>query len=168
MSQLKFKGTPASTIGELPKEGQTVTFSRLVKNDLSEVSIDAYAGKKKVISFFPSIDTGVCATSVRKFNQAAAEFKDTAVLNISLDLPFALARFCGAEGISNCETLSGFKSDIGKNWGLVLENTPLSGLYARGVIVLSKDNKVLYTELVSDIVNEPNYELALNALAKPL
>ena len=109
MSKILFKGQPVNTIGELPKIGQTVKFEKLVKNDLSEVSISAYAGKSKVISIFPSIDTGICAASVRKFNQEATHLKNTVVLNVSLDLPFANSRFCGAEGIANCETLSAFR-----------------------------------------------------------
>jgi thioredoxin-dependent peroxiredoxin len=164
MAQLKFKGTPAQTVGELPKKGQNFNFSNLVKTDLSVVSSENYLGKKKVLNIFPSVDTGVCATSVRKFNEKAADLKNTAVLNISADLPFALGRFCGAEGIKNCDALSGFRSDFGKESGLSLKDTPLAGLYARSVIVLSEDNKVLYTELVPDITQEPNYDAALAAL----
>jgi thiol peroxidase len=141
-----------------------MTFKNLIRNDLSEVSAETYAGKNKVLNIFPSIDTGVCATSVRTFNKEAADLKNTVVLNVSLDLPFANARFCGAEGIKNCETLSAFRSQFGKETGLVLSDTPLAGLLARAVIILSPENKVLYTELVSDIVKEPNYAAALKAL----
>lgn len=164
MSKITFKGQEANTAGELPKIGQTAAFSNLVKSNLSTVSIDAYEGKYKVLSIFPSIDTGVCAMSVRKFNQEAADLKNTVVLNISADLPFAHARFCGAEGITNCETLSTFRSDFGKEWGLKLLDTPLVGLLARAVVVLSPKNEVLYTELVSEITKEPNYEAALKTL----
>lgn len=164
MSKTAFRGGPANTNGELPKVGQVALFTKLVKNDLSEVSNDNYKGMFKVISIFPSIDTGVCATSVRTFNKEAASLKNTVVLNVALDLPFAMARFCGAEGINNVETLSSFKSSFGKEWGLELIDTPLAGLHARAVIVLSPDDKVLYTELVSDIVNEPNYQAALAVL----
>ncbi len=164
MAMTAFRGGPANTIGELPKVGSVVSFSKLVKNDLTEVSTDNYKGKNKVISIFPSIDTGVCATSVRTFNKEAATLTNTVVLNVALDLPFAMARFCGAEGINNVETLSAFKSSFGREWGLELTDTPLSGLLARAVVVLSPDNKVLYTELVSDIVNEPNYQAALAVL----
>ncbi len=164
MSKTAFRGGPANTIGELPKVGSQALFSKLVKNDLSEVSSDNYKGLYKVISIFPSIDTGVCATSVRTFNKEAASLKNTVVLNVALDLPFAMARFCGAEGINNVETLSAFKSSFGREWGLELTDTPLSGLLARAVVVLSPDNKVLYTELVSDIVNEPNYQAALASI----
>ena len=164
MAQLTFRGQPAHTTGELPKVGSTVSFSKLVKNDLSEVSAGSYQGKNKVISIFPSIDTGVCAASVRHFNKEAASLKNTVVLNVSMDLPFANARFCGAEGIANCETLSAFRSAFGKEWGLEMKDTPLVGLLARAVVVLSADNKVLYTELVPEITQEPNYEAALKAL----
>lgn len=164
MASLKFKGSPANTIGKLPTVGQKVTFSKLVKSDLSEATNTSYAGKRKVLNIFPSIDTGTCAASVRQFNKLASDMPNTVVLNVSLDLPFAQARFCGAEGIKNCESLSGFKSTFGADWGLTLTDSPISGLYARAVVVLSEDDKVLYTELVSDIVNEPNYEAAIKAL----
>lgn len=167
MAQITFKGQSVSTSGDLPKIGQQVSFSKLVKNDLSEASIESYPGKIKVLSIFPSIDTGVCATSVKKFNQQAAGLKNTVVLNISLDLPFANARFCGAEGISNCETLSGFRSQFGKDWGITLLDAPLAGLYARAVVVLSPENKVIYTELVPELTTEPNYEAALKAISNP-
>ena len=164
MSKIFFKGQPVNTMGELPQVGQTVSFSKLIKNDLSEVSIGSYAGKTKILSLFPSIDTGVCAISVHKFNKEAAQLKNTVVLNISLDLPFANSRFCGAEGISNCETLSAFRSSLGQEWGLILQDSPLVGLFARAVIVLSPDNKVIYSELVSEITHEPNYEAALKSV----
>lgn len=164
MATLAFKGTPAHTIGNLPAVGQKVSFSKLVKSDLSEASNSTYAGKRKVLNIFPSIDTGTCAASVRQFNKLASDMNNTVVLNVSLDLPFAQARFCGAEGIKNCESLSGFKSTFGNDWGLTLTDSPISGLYARAVVVLSEDDKVLHTELVSDIVNEPNYEAALKSL----
>jgi len=164
MADLKFKGQPAHTVGPLPGVGQTANFSKLVRNNLSEVSLQDFAGKNKVISIFPSIDTGVCATSVRRFNKEAANLKNTVVLNVSMDLPFANARFCGAEGIQNCETLSAFRSTFGKDWGLTLNDTPLAGLFARAIVVLSTENKVLHTELVADITQEPNYDAALKAL----
>lgn len=165
MASLKFRGNPANTIGNLPTVGQKVTFSKLVKSDLSEATNTSYAGKRKVLNIFPSIDTGTCAASVRQFNKLASDMRNTVVLNVSLDLPFAQARFCGAEGIKNCESLSGFKSSFGTDWGLTLADSPLAGLYSRAVVVLSEDDKVLHTELVGDIVDEPNYEAALKALA---
>lgn len=164
MAKLLFKGQAANTVGDLPKVGQTAIFSGLVKNNLSEAKSEEYSGKNKVLNIFPSVDTSVCATSVRKFNQEAANLKNTAVLNISADLPFAQSRFCGAEGIKNCETLSAFRSSFGKEWGVQLKDTPLAGLLARAVVVLAPDDKVLYVELVSDITHEPNYEAALKAV----
>lgn len=164
MAQTAFKGQPVNTVGRLPSIGETVRFSSLVKGDLSLASQLDYAGKYKILNIFPSIDTGVCAASVRRFNQEAANLKNTVVLNVSVDLPFAMSRFCGAEGIKNCETLSAFKSDLGKSWGLTMTDSPLAGLLARAVFVLSPDDKVLHAELVSDIVNEPNYEAALKAV----
>lgn len=165
MASLKFRGNPATTVGNLPTVGQKVTFSKLVKSDLSEATNTTYVGKRKVLNIFPSIDTGTCAASVRQFNKLASDMRNTVVLNVSLDLPFAQARFCGAEGIKNCESLSGFKSSFGTDWGLTLADSPLAGLYSRAVVVLSEDDKVLHTELVGDIVDEPNYEAALKALA---
>lgn len=164
MAQTAFKGNPVQTVGALPKVGDKVQFSNLVRGDLSPASSFDYKGKYKVLNIFPSIDTGVCAASVRRFNKEAASLKNTVVLNISVDLPFAMSRFCGAEGIQNCESLSAFRSDLGKNWGLTLSESPLAGLLARSVIVLSPDDQVLHVELVSDIVNEPNYEAATKAV----
>ncbi len=164
MSKISFKGEPANTIGNSPEVGQAVSFSKLVRNNLSEVSIEAFAGKIKVFNIFPSIDTGVCAASVRRFNKEASALKNTVVLNVSADLPFANSRFCGAEGIANCETLSTFRSGFAKDWGLQLADSPLAGLLARAVVVASPDNKVLYCELVSELTQEPNYEAALKAV----
>ncbi len=164
MAQTALKGQPVQTVGKIPSVGQSVHYGSLLRNDLSLVSQLDYKGKYKIISIFPSIDTGVCAASVRRFNQEASQLKNTVVLNVSLDLPFAMGRFCGAEGIKNCETLSAFRSDLGKSWGLTMIDSPLAGLLARAVFVLSPDDKVLHAELVSDIVNEPNYEAALKAV----
>jgi thiol peroxidase len=161
MALTAFRGTPTQTNGELPKIGNKAYFSNLVKNDLSEVNNETYQGKYKILSIFPSIDTGVCATSVRRFNKEATELKNTVVLNIACDLPFAMSRFCGAEGINQCETLSTFRSSFGSEWGLMLTESPLKGLLARAIIVLSPDDTVLHVELVNDIVNEPNYEAAI-------
>ncbi len=164
MAKITLGGSPANTTGEIPGIGQTFTFSKLVRNDLSQVSSDTYAGKTKVLSIFPSVDTGVCATSVKRFNKEASKLKNTVVLNISVDLPFSNAKFCAAEGIANCETLSAFRSSFGKDLGLVITDSAFVGLLARAVIVLSADNKIIYTELVSEIGNEPNYEAALKHL----
>ena len=164
MASITLQGNPVQTSGQLPDKGSTAKNFTLVRNDLSEVSLENFAGKKKVLNIFPSVDTGTCATSVRKFNQEAAKLSDTVVLNISADLPFAQARFCGAEGIKNCETLSTFRSTFGTDWGLQISTSPLAGLLSRAVVTLSADNKVLYVEQVSEIVNEPNYEAALASI----
>jgi thiol peroxidase len=163
MSNIKFKGNPAHTSGELPKVGAKAPAFKLVKLDLSEASLETYAGKTKVLNIFPSIDTGTCAMSVRKFNAEAAKLPNTVVLNISMDLPFAQKRFCGAEGITNAETLSAFRSSFGKDYGLLMSDTPLAGLFSRAVVVLGADDNVLYTEQVPEIGQEPNYEAALKA-----
>lgn len=164
MASITLQGNPVQTSGQLPDKGSTAKNFKLVRNDLSEVSLENFAGKKKVLNIFPSVDTGTCASSVRKFNQEAAKLSDTVVLNISADLPFAQARFCGAEGIKNCETLSTFRSAFGTDWGLQIATSPLAGLLSRAVVTLSAENKVLYVEQVSEIVNEPNYEAALASL----
>lgn len=164
MANIKFKGNPAHTSGELPKVGAKAPNFKLVKNDLGEASLESYAGKNKVLNIFPSVDTAVCASSVRKFNVEAAKAPNTVVLNVSMDLPFAQKRFCGAEGITNVETLSAFRSSFGKDYGLLMADTPLAGLCSRAVVVISADDKVLYTEQVADITSEPNYEAALKAV----
>ena len=164
MANIKFKGNPAHTSGELPKVGSLAPNFKLVKNDLSEATLESYAGKAKVLNIFPSVDTGVCAASVRKFNVEAAKLQNATVLYVSADLPFAQKRFCGAEGISNVETLSSFRSSFAEDYGLQLTDTPLAGLCSRAVVILSADNKVLYSEQVADITSEPNYEAALKVL----
>lgn len=164
MAKITLKGNPVNTLGELPKKGTTAADFKLVKTDLSEVSLSNYAGKKKVLNIFPSIDTPTCAMSVRQFNQKASSANNTVVLCISADLPFAQKRFCGAEGISNVEALSSFRSSFGREWGLEFADSPLKGLLSRSVVVLDENNKVLYTEQVAETANEPNYEAALNAL----
>ncbi len=164
MANITLKGKPAHTSGELPKKGASAPNFKLVRADLSEVTLGTYDGKRKVLNVFPSIDTGTCATSVRKFNKDAGDLKNTAVLNISADLPFAQTRFCGAEGIKTSETLSCFRSTFATDFGLLMKDGPLTGLCSRAVIVLDENNKVLYTEQVGDIVDEPNYSAALAAL----
>ncbi len=165
MAELKFKGNPIHTNGSLPQVGQTAPEFTLVKNDLSRSSINDYKGRKVVLNIFPSIDTGVCATSVRTFNEKASNLENTVVLCISKDLPFALGRFCGAEGIQNVETLSDFDGGVfGANYEVQMIDGPLKGLLARSIVVVDETGKVVHTELVDDIVNEPNYEAALKAL----
>ena len=164
MAQITLKGNPVHTSGDLPKVGTKAPDFSLTKNDLSEVSLASYEGKKKVQSVFPSLDTGVCATSVRQFNQKAADLQNTVVLCISKDLPFAQKRFCGAEGIENVEVLSGFRSTFSKDYGLELTDSGMRGLCSRAIVVLDETNTVLYTEQVPEIVQEPDYEKALQAL----
>lgn len=165
MAHITLKGGAVNTSGTLPAVGSTVSDFKLVRNNLSEVTLNDFAGKTKVLNIFPSVDTGTCAASVRNFNVEAAKLNNAVVLNISADLPFAQARFCGAEGIKNCETLSSFRSSFGKDFGLQIMDSPLAGLLSRAVIVLSADNKVLYTEQVGEIVNEPNYSAALKTIS---
>lgn len=164
MATITFKSEPVTTTGTLPQAGQTAPDFHLVRSDLKEISLENYAGKRKVLNIFPSVDTGVCATSVRTFNQKAAGLQNTVVLNISKDLPFALKRFCGAEGIENVETLSAFRSQFSQDYGVELEGSPLKGLCSRAVIVLNETNQVIYTEQVPEITQEPNYEAALAVL----
>ena len=140
----------------------------MVKNDLSEAGLESYAGQIKVLNIFPSIDTPTCATSVRQFNKLASDYNAATVLNISKDLPFAQKRFCGAEGIDKVEAVSVFNSDFSKSYGLEITNGPLKGLCSRAIVILGKDNEVLYTEQVSEIANEPNYDEALNFLKNNL
>lgn len=163
MANITLKGGAVHTSGELPANGSTAKDFKLVKSDLSEVTLASFAGKFKVLNIFPSVDTGTCAMSVRRFNQDAAKMDNTVVLNISADLPFAQARFCGAEGIKNVEMGSSFRSTFGKDWGLEMVDSPLKGLLSRAVVVLSPDNKVLYTEQVAEIAQEPNYDAALKS-----
>jgi thiol peroxidase len=164
MASITLKGNPVQTSGQIPAKGSASKDFKLVRNDLSEVSLADYAGKKKVLNIFPSIDTATCATSVRHFNQDAAKLANTVVLNISMDLPFAQTRFCGIEGIKSSESLSAFRSTFGKDWGLDITDSPLKGLLSRVVVTLSEDNKVLHAEQVSEIAHEPNYDAALSSL----
>ncbi len=164
MANITLKGSAVHTVGDLPAVGSVAKDFKLTKADLSDATLKSFDGKMKILNIFPSVDTPTCATSVRKFNQEAAALKDVVVLNISADLPFAQKRFCGAEGINNCESLSSFRSSFGKDWGLQITDSALAGLLSRAVVVLSKDNKVLHIEQVGEIANEPNYEKALGAV----
>lgn len=164
MATVTLKGNPLETVGELPKIGSAAPAFTLVKHDLGEVSLQDYKGKKLVLNIFPSIDTGTCAMSVRTFNQKAAELENTEVLCVSMDLPFALGRFCGAEGINKVSTASGFRSTFGQDYGLAFSNGPLKGLYSRCIVVIDESGKVLYTEQVKETANEPNYEAAIKVL----
>jgi thiol peroxidase len=166
MATVTRRGTPTQTYGELPKPGSDVPGFRLVNQDLKDVTLHDYAGKRKLLNIFPSIDTPTCAMSVRKFNEKAAGLSNTVVLCISADLPFAQKRFCGAEGIDNVVLLSLMRGrNFSKDFGVLIEDGPLAGLTARAVVVLGADNKVLHSELVPEIGQEPDYEAALKALA---
>ncbi|HET7561948.1 MAG TPA: thiol peroxidase [Rhodanobacteraceae bacterium] len=166
MSSTKFKGNPVTVDGHFPKVGDQAPAFKLIAGDLSEKSLADFAGKRKVLNIFPSVDTGVCAASVRHFNKEAASLKNAVVLCISADLPFAQARFCGAEGIENVTMLSMMRGrEFLKDYGVAMTSGPLAGLAARAVVVLDAHDKVIYTEMVDDITHEPNYAAALKALA---
>lgn len=164
MAQVTLRGNPFNTSGELPAVGSSAPGFSLVGSDLSEITADSLAGKKVVLNIFPSIDTPTCATSVRTFNERAAGRDDTVVLCVSEDLPFAAGRFCGAEGIENVKTGSGFRSTFADDYGVRLEDGPLAGVMARSVVVLDADGTVVYTQLVGEIADEPDYDAALASL----
>ena len=165
MSQVTLQGQPIRIDGNFPAVGQTAPDFVLTANDLSDKALADFAGKRKVLNIFPSIDTGVCATSVRQFNQRAAALDNAVVLCIAVDLPFPMARFCGAEGIDNVVTLSSFRSSFAQDYGVAIADSPLRGLTARSVLVLDENNRVIYAQLVPEIKNEPDYDAALAALA---
>lgn len=162
---LYFQGQPMHIAGHLPAAGEQVKPFTLVSTNLSEVSLRDHAKKRKVLNIFPSIDTGVCAASVRKFNELAGDMENTIVFCISADLPFAQSRFCGSEGLSNVLMLSTLRSsDFAHNYGVEITDGPLKGLTARAVIVLDESDTVLYSQLVEEITQEPDYMAALMAL----
>ena len=165
MADITLKGNPINTIGNLPEVGSKASEFLLKTVALATNSLSDFIGKNVVLNIFPSVDTGTCATSVREFNKQAAELENTVVLCISKDLPFAQARFCGAEGIENVVMLSDFATgSFGKDYGLEITNGPLANLHSRAVIVLDTNGKVIHTEQVPDIVDEPNYEAAINVI----
>ena len=165
MASITLKGNPINTIGTLPKIGSTAPKFTLTKNDLSSATLEDFKGSKIILNIFPSIDTGTCASSVRQFNQEASELDNTKILCISRDLPFAQARFCGAEGITNVINLSDYRTGaFGKNYGLEIIDGPLANLHSRAIIVLDESGKVIYTEQVPEIIDEPNYKAALESL----
>lgn len=165
MASITLGGNPIHTSGELPKVGTKIADLKLVKTDLSIVSLSDFAGKKLVLNIFPSVDTGTCAASVRKFNESASALKNTTVLCVSRDLPFAQKRFCGAEGLDNVVNLSDFQDgEFGKTNGLEILDGPLAGLHSRVVIVLDENGTIIHTEQVPEIADEPNYEAALAVL----
>jgi thiol peroxidase len=159
-------GKPFQLSGSFPQQGQTAPAFTLVGKDLADVSLSSFAGQRKVLNIFPSIDTPTCATSVRKFNQKASELPNTVVLCISADLPFAQSRFCGAEGLDKVMTLSTMRGrEFLEAYGVALSNGPLAGLAARAVVVLDRDDRVLHSQLVAEIKDEPDYDAALQAIA---
>ena len=163
MATTAFKGNPVNTAGELPAAGASAPAFDLVGDGLSALTSADVPGRV-VLNIFPSIDTGVCAASVRKFNELAASLDNTTVVNVSKDLPFAQARFCGAEGIDKVKVGSAFRSSFGEDYGVTMTDGPMAGLLARSVVVLDADGKVLHTELVPEITQEPDYDAAVKAL----
>lgn len=165
MTKITFKGNPVNTGGSLPDVGSLAPDFSLVKTDLSELKLSDLKGKNVVLNIFPSLDTGVCAASVRRFNKEASSLNNTTVLCISADLPFAAGRFCGAEGLENVVTLSTFRdSSFADKYGVLMTDGPLHGLLARAVVVVNSEGKVVYTELVPEIAQEPDYESAINSI----
>lgn len=164
MAAITFQNTPVSTVGELPQKGSSAPQFDLVGTDLSAVTSGDFAGKRVVLNIFPSVDTGTCAMSVRRFNELAAGLENTTVLCVSRDLPFAQERFCGAEGIENVVSASAFRSTFGEDYGVTMSDGPLAGLLSRAVVVVDADGTVLYTEQVPEIADEPDYDAALAAL----
>lgn len=164
MAHITLRGTPTETVGDLPAVGTKAPAFTVTLEDLADVTLDRWTGRRIVLNIFPSIDTGVCAASVRKFNQLASGLENTVVVCVSNDLPFAQNRFCGAEGLENVATASAFRTDFGDTFGVRIVDGPMRGLLARSVVVLAADRTVLHTELVDDIGHEPNYEAAVAAL----
>ena len=164
MAQTALRGNPVQTVGDLPAVGSPVPSFTLTGNNLADVTAADFAGKNLVLNIFPSIDTPTCATSVRTFNQRAAELGDTVVLCVSADLPFAQNRFCGAEGIENVKTGSTFRGNFGEQFGVTLAEGPMAGLMARAVVVVDANGTVVHSQLVPEIAQEPDYDAAIAAL----
>jgi thioredoxin-dependent peroxiredoxin len=164
MAAITFKGNPINTAGELPAVGTAAPSFTLTGTDLGVISNDQFRGKPVLLNIFPSIDTGVCATSVRTFNERVAS-SGVSVLCVSKDLPFAQNRFCGAEGIENVTPASAFRDSFGEDYGITMTDGPMAGLLGRAIVVIGADGNVVYTELVPEIVTEPNYDAALAALS---
>ncbi len=165
MATVTLKGKQVNVAGNLPKKGESAQGFRLTGKDLGDVALDNWAGKRKVLNIVPSLDTPTCAQSTRVFNQRASQMNNAAVLVISADLPFAMSRFCGAEGLNNVVTLSTFRNkDFHQKYGVDIVDGPLKGLTARAVVVLDENNRVLHSQLVPEVGNEPDYDAALAAL----
>lgn len=167
MATVTLKGNPVTISGELPAVGSKAPAFNLTKGDLGEAKLSDYAGKNIVLSIVPSLDTGTCATSARKFNEQAGSMANTVVLCVSADLPFAQNRFCTTENIKNVVALSSFRNpEFGKAYGVTIQSAPLAGLLTRAIVVIGADGTVKHTELVGEIVNEPNYQAAISAIKK--
>ncbi len=164
MAIVKLGGNELHTYGNLPEAGTMAPDFTLVNKDLSDLTLDSLKGKRVVLNIFPSVDTDVCAASVRRFNKEAAALPNTVVVCVSEDLPFALGRFCAANDIENVYTVSGFRSDFGKKYGVELTDGPLAGLYARSLVVIDENGKVLGSTFSEEITNEPDYDFAKNLL----
>jgi thiol peroxidase len=165
MAQVTFKGDPIAIHGQLPPEGSPAPDFSLVSKELADVRLDDYKGKRVILNIFPSVDTPVCATSVRRFNQEASKMDNCVVLCVSMDLPFAHARFCGAEGLDDVVSLSDFRTgDFGRAYGVTIAEGPLKGLFSRAVVIIDEKGAISYTQQVSEIAEEPDYEAALAAL----
>jgi thiol peroxidase len=164
MATVTLKGNPIHTNGDLPPKGTQAPDFKLTGIDLVDVGLAAYKGKKKILNIVPSLDTPTCATSTRKFNETGGKLSNTVVLVISADLPFAMKRFCATEGLQNVVSLSMIRGkSFAKTYGVLIEDGPLAGVTARAVVVLDENDKVLHTELVPEIGQEPNYDAALAA-----
>ncbi|HET7371315.1 MAG TPA: thiol peroxidase [Gammaproteobacteria bacterium] len=165
MTQITLRGNAINTNGDLPSVGSTAPDFSLVNKELKDLSLSDWEGKKKLLNIVPSLDTPVCALSTKKFNDYAKEHADTVILIISADLPFAMSRFCGNEGLDNVVTLSLMRDkDFASDYGVLIEDGPMAGLTARAVVVIDENDNVVYNELVPEIGNEPDYEAALKAL----
>ena len=165
MAQTAFGGTPVNTVGDLPAPGSAVPSFTLTGGNLAEFDNSALTGKRVIFNIFPSVDTPVCANSVRKFNEVASSLENTVVVCVSADLPFAQGRFCGAEGLSNVQTASSFRTNFGTAFGVAMNEGAFNGLLARAVVVADESGKVLHSELVPEIGQEPNYDAAIKSLA---
>jgi len=166
MAQTALEGNPLNTVGDLPAVGSPAPAFTLTGTDLADVTLDDYAGKKVVLNIFTSVDTSVCALSVKRFNAEAAKYPDTVILNVSRDLPFALARFCGAEGIENAVSVSAMRDlSFGEDYGVAFAEGPVKGLFGRAVVIIDENRKVIYAQLAPEHTEEPDYESALAALS---
>ncbi len=165
MAEITFKGDKVHTVGDLPREGSQAPDFKLTDKNLNDVKLSDLKGKKVILNIFPSLDTSVCAQSVREFNKRATDVDNTLVLSVSKDLPFAHSRFCSSEGIENVISASEFKNnEFGETYGVSIADGPLSGLFSRAVVVIDEDGKVKYTQQVPEIAEEPDYDAAINAL----